>query len=146
MFMTYSVLSLKRRYEKFYHVLSCHAHVLSELRATEEGRESLARVNAEAPYSETTVWDAIQLETQLLLCKCVTLPYLHLACSCASVWPCPLLISRAPVQVCGLALSSSRSWQPSASFCSLWLRHVSDALWSSYQDHGFRAKCCPCPR
>jgi len=56
-------------YEKLFHVLSCHAHILSVMRDTEEGQEALARANAEASYSDVTVWDAIQLEMQLVLCK-----------------------------------------------------------------------------
>lgn len=73
-----------------FHVLSCHAHILFEMRSTEEGRDTLARCNKDAicmridqllllialfvltyviADSEMTVWDAIQLELQLLLCK-----------------------------------------------------------------------------
>ena len=39
---------LSSLYEKMFHVLSCHAHILSEMRSTEEGRETLARANEDA--------------------------------------------------------------------------------------------------
>ena len=54
-----------------FRVLSRHSHILAQMRMSDEGREALAKVNAEAPYSEGTVWDGIQYEVQVLLCRCV---------------------------------------------------------------------------
>eukprot|EP00041_Stephanoeca_diplocostata_P024353 m.615616 g.615616 ORF g.615616 m.615616 type:complete len:971 (-) comp22508_c1_seq5:305-3217(-) len=58
-------------YDRMFRVFVCHAHLLSVIRALPDGEKMLTSdaTQGTPQYSEHTVWDAIQMEVQLLLCQ-----------------------------------------------------------------------------